>query len=111
MPVMMLSGYLWAEHEKGKDLGDFVLMRYTGLLDKDGDPIYEGDIVHSEWSGNKTDIKYGEYKEENDDKKLSHRVGFYWNEQRRGGELGFGRDVNGNTVKYKVVGNIYEKSV
>jgi len=70
---------------------DYVLMQFTGLLDKNGKEIYEGDIV-----------KDGEYKHQiiHSEKNLGFML-----EEIKNGTL---RDFYPYDIDYEVIGNIYE---
>jgi uncharacterized phage protein (TIGR01671 family) len=78
-----------------------ILMQYTGLKDKKGKEIYEGDIVKTYYDWNKDGyiVEFGEYTVNIDDEGISN-IGFY-----------IKRDRNKVTLpqdNMEVIGNIWE---
>lgn len=84
------------------------LMQYTGLVDKNGIEIYEGDLIPYHFNEDiKGIVRFGEYKNPCDDKQCSH-VGFYLEFNDPLKKDIFRKDL-GYWVKVStVVGNIYE---
>lgn len=81
----------------GIDVKDFELMQFTGLQDRNGKDIYEGDILRLESSYHKTYEVYW-----NDDRwGLRHG-----NEDYDNGDYYRGDDIN-NWHEFEIVGNIY----
>lgn len=72
--------------------------QYTGLKDKDGTEIYEGDIVLED--GNKIVVKYGEQEHEENYGDKIHYLGFNLT-------LAYGYP-NAHQREIEVIGNIYE---
>lgn len=96
---------------------DFVLMQYTGLKDKNGVEIYEGDIVrciHWFFDGNEVEeeftasvgFKDGSYTLENINSRF---YSDYTGEENGAGVCWIG-SINYTEEDYEVIGNIYEHS-
>ena len=93
--------------DDGKMFGDFELMQFTGLLDKNGKDIFEGDILH-ETGGFEYYDEYG-YVIFND-----YTGSFARKSRTRSGEgdeqqlFSLHGNQHGNVTEIEIIGNIYE---
>lgn len=83
----------------------YILMQFTGLHDKNGKQIYEGDIFQS-LNGRHWEVKYGEWKYW-ENRQLTPMFGWYAASNQAGTEaqLPIRSDEENNI---EVIGNIYE---
>lgn len=84
----------------------FVLLRYTGFKDKDGDPIYEGDIVQIHTII--ADIKEGIWQESFCDEYDCSHYGWYINHKYSSYCSNTGMGLWENAEHCEVIGNIYD---
>lgn len=100
-PVYNGKGYMDEEWSSSvdleSDLSDHVeLMQYTGLLDKNGKEIYEGDILQ---------YNYQNYKSSHLETIKWYENGFFHFQNE---DVLFGCKASMSSVYYEIIGNIFE---
>lgn len=94
----------WVQVQRLIDMGDLVLMQYTGLKDKNGKEIYEGDIVQN---GNGVYLKIYwndglcQFRQRVCSKENVEKQGYKWSKENP-------TDMDLQFNMKEIIGNIYE---
>ncbi|MBE9572956.1 MAG: hypothetical protein IMF11_20215 [Proteobacteria bacterium] len=84
---------------------DLILMQYTGLKDKNGTEIYEGDLLEMPTLGI-NEVVFGDFCIGTDDWQVEHKtIGFVIKWKDDSGYTGLSAE---DTKDYKVIGNIHQ---
>lgn len=89
------------------DINYYVLMQSTGLKDKNGKEIFEGDLITKTGAFNST-VRYGKWDYEEDFGAVSESIGFYIDNSYDGTIWYEPFRYNDVQRHFEVVGNIYE---
>lgn len=91
-----------------KEISDkVILMQSTGILDKNSQEIFEGDVV-SRNSGMPSVVEFGKWIYEEDFGYKIKNIGFYLNSSYDDDEFFQAMDYEDIRKNYEVIGNIYE---
>jgi uncharacterized phage protein (TIGR01671 family) len=88
-----------------EDLNEIVALQYTGLDDKNGKPIFEGDIIRKTW---KVNNPYGYDSEEWDEREEIFEVKYQAPSFNIEAEYGDGGQYCVEDFAREIVGNIYD---
>ena len=101
------SKKLSCNHLKGWSIDEEYLMQSTGLKDKNGQEIFEGDIIKRDGIKGPEVIRFGEWIDVDSLGYKEQYIGFYFESEHEGQEWLHSVEPQFNHL-YKVIGNIYE---
>lgn len=93
--------------EMSVEFDEVELMQSTGLKDKDGQEIFEGDIVKRDGVKRPEIVRFGEWTDVDSLGYKEQYIGFYFESEHEGQEWLHSVQPQFNHL-YKVIGNIYE---
>lgn len=86
---------------------NIILMQSTGLFDKNGQEIFEGDIVKRDGIKRLEVVRFGEWIDVDSLGYKEQYIGFYFESEHEGKEWLHSVEPQFNHL-YKIIGNIYE---
>lgn len=111
----IFNWFIRNDYEKDEMIIPETLSQYTGLKDKNGVEIYEGDIVKNNWTsfdgknlGEIWEVKFGEYDNSALEYGSGGNIGFYAYSLKTGDEEGLDNLPCNTNDSIEVIGNIYE---
>ena len=93
--------------EMSVEFDEVELMQSTGLKDKDGQEIFEGDIVKRDGVKRPEIVRFGEWTDVDSLGYKEQYIGFYFESEHEGQEWLHSVQPQFNHL-YKVIGNVYE---
>lgn len=105
--ALLEMGGMWSVCDMPTSLDDVILMQSTGLVDKNGVEIFEGDLLSCD-GGMPHIVKFGQWICEDDLGYKIRNIGFYIDSSYDNTEWLQGIDYENTPTKFEIVGNIWD---